>query len=337
MNSALIKDLVDPVSRETLFLAQVFREKDGEIEEGVLSDGSQTTYEIKNFIPRFVGFEDDIAAHWGEQWNHYCRTQIDAFNGTTLSRDRLCKGTGWKLSELRGQRILEAGCGAGRFTQVLLDAGAEVYAFDYSSSVDTVLANVGHHPRLFVAQADLYRLPFRENFFDRIFCYGVLQYTPDPRRAFMSLVPFCKPGGQIAIDVYRKRPWTNRWTSKYWWRPITKRVPRGRLFQFVNWYVPRWIGWDNRFQQIPILRDVVPAFIPCWNYTGMIHLSHDALIEWAILDTFSSLAPWHDNPQAPSTVETWFKDAGLTQIDVHQGSNGIVGNATKPMLKEKSD
>ena len=97
------------------------------------------------------------------------------------------------------------------------------------------------------------------------------------------------------------------------------------------------IGWDNRFQQIPILRNVVPAFIPCWNYTGMIQLSEDALTEWAILDTFSSLAPWHDNPQAPSTVETWFKDAGLTQIDVRQGSNGIVGNATKSMLKGKSD
>jgi hypothetical protein len=27
---------------------------------------------------------------------------------------------------------------------------------------------------------------------------------------------------------------------------------------------------------------------------------------------------------------------GLTQIDVHHGSNGIVGNATKPMLKGKS-
>src|SRR5262245_6713569 len=93
MNSALINDLVDPVSREALFVAQVGRERYGEIEEGVLSDGSQRTYVVKNFIPRFVGVEDDTAAHWGEQWNHYCRTQIDAFNGTTLSQDRLCKGT----------------------------------------------------------------------------------------------------------------------------------------------------------------------------------------------------------------------------------------------------
>ena len=41
--------------------------------------------------------------------------------------------------------------------------------------------------------------------------------------------------------------------------------------------------------------------------------------------------------KAPSTVETWFKDSGLTQIDVRLGSNGIVGNATKSMLKGKSD
>jgi SAM-dependent methyltransferase len=301
----------------------------GDIEEGTLSDDSGHSYKIKGGIPRFVDGEDDIASHWGEQWNRFRRTQMDKFNGTTVSRDRLFKWTGWTRDTVRGQRILEVGCGAGRFTQVLLDAGAEVYAFDYSSSVNAALANNDHHPNLFVAQADLYRMPFRESFFDKVLCYGVLQYTPDPKRAFMSLIPFCKPGGRIAVDIYRKTRWTQRWTSKYWWRPITKRMPRHLLFQFVNWYIPRWIGWDNYLQRVPVLRRVVPAVIPCWNYRGIMPLNTEQLTEWAILDTFSSLAPWYDEPATIPVVQSWFEEAGLRDIEVKPGSNGIVGNSTK--------
>ena len=40
------------------------------------------------------------------------------------SRDRWEKLTGWR-GDLSGQKILEAGCGAGRFTEIALDTGAE--------------------------------------------------------------------------------------------------------------------------------------------------------------------------------------------------------------------
>lgn len=331
MRAEEVSRLRDPETGRPLSVAHVGAEEAGEIREGALAtEGSGRAYTIRNFIPRFVP-DDSYAASFGDQWNRYRRTQLDRFNGTTLSRDRLLRDTGWTPESLAGRDVLEVGCGAGRFTQVLLDAGARLYSLDYSSAVDACLANNGPHPRLTLAQGDIYRLPFAPRSFDKVFCYGVLQHTPDVRRAFLSLAPFLKPGGELAVDFYPKTPWITRWTSKYWYRPLTKRMPRDLLRRFVEWYVPRWIPVDNRLQRVRVLRYVVPAVVPCWNYTNELpQLSAEQIREWAILDTFDALSPAYDSPQTVETVRAWFDEAGLEDVSVRLGGNGVLGNGRAP-------
>src|SRR5712691_4035482 len=133
------------------------------------------------------------ADSFGEQWNRYRRVQLDSATGKPLSRERLLDGTGWRPDELAGERILEVGCGAGRFTEVLLALGAEPSSVDYSSAADACLENCGGDPGLTVVQADLFALPFPKGSFDRVFCYGVLQHTPDPRGALLRLVEYARP------------------------------------------------------------------------------------------------------------------------------------------------
>ncbi len=329
MKPQIVVDLREPQSREPLEVGPVYAEEFGEIKEGELvAAGSGRRYAVKNFIPRFVE-DDSYTASFGEQWNRYRRTQIDRFNGTHLSKDRFYSGTGWTPEELAGQRVLEVGCGAGRFTQILLDAGAEAWSLDYSAAVDACWENHGPHPRLQVFKGDLYALPFRQEFFDKVFCYGVLQATPDPERAFMSLIPFLKPGGKIAIDIYHKTGWTDRWRSKYYYRWLTKRIPHNALRRMVEWYVPRWLPIDDFCQRLPVLRRIVPVLVPCWNYRGLLPLTDQQIREWAILDTFDALSPRYDFPQTLSEVRSWFEKAGLKDIDVRPGGNGILGNATR--------
>jgi len=328
MHTRVVDQLRSPLTKNDLRLEEAEVEA-GEVRKGKLVDEETAeSFDIIEFIPRFVS-DSSYAQSFGDQWNLYRRTQIDRFNGTSLTRDRFFRDTGWSRDDLKGQRILEAGCGAGRFTQVLLDTGAEVFSVDYSSAVDACWSNNGPHPSLVLCQADLYRLPFKENFFDKVFCYGVLQHTPDVRKAFLSLLPFLKPGGQIAIDVYRKMPRTTRWTSKFWYRPITTRLSRRTMRKIIEWYVPRWIPVDNFFQRIPIARTVVPAIVPCWNYTGDLPLPPDQVTQWAILDTFDALTPTYDSPQTVESVTSWFVDAELEEVTVRAGGNGILGNARK--------
>jgi SAM-dependent methyltransferase len=330
MRTASLEFLRSPETHSRLKIKSVTDEEQKEIKTGeLIAESSDRTYPIVNFIPRFVS-NDSYTASFGEQWNRYRRTQLDRFNGTTLSRDRLFEGTRWTSAELIGQSVLEVGCGAGRFTQVLLDAGANVCSFDYSSAVEACWSNNGPHERFTLAQADLYRIPYPPNFFDKVFCYGVLQHTPDVKRAFMSLVPHLKPGGKLAVDLYRKTPWNTRWTAKYWYRPITTRMSRDLLRRLVEWYVPRWIPIDNAFQRVRVLRYAVPAIVPCWNYTGMLPLTSEQIKSWAILDTFDALSPKYDSPQTEETLAGWCDEAGLQDVQIQVGGNGLICNARKP-------
>ena len=122
-----------------------------------------------------------------------------------------------------GQVILEAGCGMGRFTQIALETGAEVFSFDLSTAVEANLRNNGDGGRVHIVQASIYEIPFRKEAFDKVFCMGVLQHCPDVRKAFMSLVPYLRPGGEIVIDVYQRH--TGLFPPlKYW----------ARLFSYMD-------------------------------------------------------------------------------------------------------
>jgi SAM-dependent methyltransferase len=284
---------------------------------------------VRNGIPRYVD-DVDYASTFGDQWQRYRRVQLDSETGKSLSRDRLFAGTRWTPDELDGALVLEAGCGAGRFTEVLLDAGAKVVAVDASTAVDACLETCGDHPRLALLQADLLDLPFAKGSFDRVFCYGVLQHTPDPERSFRALVEQVRPGGVIAADVYRHQEYVDRWTAKRIWRPLTTRMSPGRLRRIVEWYIPRWLPVDNRLKSVPGLGRFLVSVVPCWNPRGLFELSWDEEVAWATLDTFDALAPKYDKPQSLEDVRAWCDRAGLEAVDVKYGGNGIELNARRP-------
>ena len=133
-------------------------------------------------------------------------------------------------AHLPAWRILEAGCGSGRFTSHALDTGAMIVSFDVSRSVDAVAAQIGTRDNLLLIQADIYTLPLRPHSFEGVYCFGVLQHTPHPRDSFMALCRMLAPGGRIATDVYPKdvgRYWLN---TKYWVRPVTRRMRPEMLY-----------------------------------------------------------------------------------------------------------
>jgi SAM-dependent methyltransferase len=304
------------------------RERDGEIERGLLRcAGCHADYPIVDFIPRFVA-SDHYAASFGFQWNQFRKTQLDTYTGTTISRDRFFSETGWPPESLRGLRMLDVGCGAGRFVEVALSYGAEVFAVDYSRAVDACWRNLGPHPRLHVIQADIYALPFKRRIFDRVYCFGVLQHTPDVRRAFLALPVHLRPGGRLAVDVYatpRFRPLV----SKYWLRPLTTRLSNERLFNLVRLMVPALLPISVLVGKLPRLGVKIRCAIPVANYQGIHPLSKRLLYEWSLLDTFDMLAPAYDQPQKPATLRAWMQEAGLTEVEVFRAP-GLCGRAKAP-------
>src|SRR5437667_2549862 len=210
--------------------------------------------------------DDGYNASFARRWKTFPREQLDGVNGTRLTRERFLRETGWRLTDLDGALVLEAGSGAGRFTTLMAESGAELITFDYSSAIDVNQANNGRFPNVAFMQADIFDMPFRHDAFDRVFCHGVLQHTPDPARAFRTLDRVLRPGGLISIDVYLRDGKIQPWKAKYLWRPLTTRIPADRLLAFLEWFIPKFLPLDTMIKRIPLAGRYLGSVIPCFNY-----------------------------------------------------------------------
>lgn len=304
---------------------------DGEVEEGEIScSGCSRKWPVTRHLPRFVPAEN-YSDSFTLQWHTHARIQLDSYNGTTNTRDRLFSETRWDPKTLVGARVLECGSGAGRFTEVLLKAGARVCSFDYSGAVDANWANNGPNPNLTLAQGDICRIPFRKGTFDKVLCFGVLQHTPDPRQAFMSMAPYLKPGGEIVVDVYPKgMRELLHW--KYVLRPITKRMDKRKLYALVRRVVPALLPVSLFLGRIPPLGKQLFQLVPVNNpEMGVDGLSPQDLREWSILDTYDWYAPAYDQPQTLSALRNWFEEAKLENVAFDR--MGVhVGRGRRPRL-----
>jgi len=258
--------------------------------------------------------EMNYAESFGFQWNRFARTQLDE-EGGRLSEERFFAQTRWPRS-LRGEVVLEAGCGAGRFTPHAASTGARVFSLDYSEAITAARKNNAHLADVRFLRGDLRRLPFRRGFADRLFCFGVLQHTPDPDASFRALVPYVKKGGHIAVDVYRLS-WRCLLYGRYFLRPVTKRIPPRQLFPLVKAYVSALyptIGLLHRTIGPKAL--VFSSVLGLADYRSVWDLPQERLAELALLDTFDALSPAHDHPRSAAQVRRWFEEAGLVEIEL---------------------
>lgn len=152
----------------------------------VLRSESGNIYQIVNSIPRFVP-NINYAKDFGKQWNEFRKTQLDSYTGVPTSRERLTRCMNGHIKGLNGKLVLEAGSGAGRFTEILLAEGATVHSFDYSSAVDANKENNGASPKLTLVQADVRHIPFEKGAYDYVVSLGMVQHTPDPEAHFEPL------------------------------------------------------------------------------------------------------------------------------------------------------
>jgi SAM-dependent methyltransferase len=98
-----------------------------------------------------------------------------------------------------GRRWLDAGCGAGTYTRILLRHGQSVVGVDYS--LPTLLKASARGLQGAVAVADVRQLPFPHEQFDGVLCLGVTQALAGAEPALRELSRLLKPGGQLWIDA----------------------------------------------------------------------------------------------------------------------------------------
>ncbi len=102
------------------------------------------------------------------------------------------------------RRILDVGCGMGRFVRRALQYAppdATLVAADLSwAMLERVRLRV-RDPRLRFAVADVTRLPFASESFDRVICAWVLEHLPQPELGLAELKRVLCPDGKLYVLV----------------------------------------------------------------------------------------------------------------------------------------
>jgi SAM-dependent methyltransferase len=195
---------------------------------------------------------------------------------------------------------------------------------------------IGANERSLIIQASLFDMPFSPGIFDKAFCFGVLQHTPDTAAGIRGLAEVLKPGGDLAADSYiapdDKLGGGHRLLrAKYRFRRLLPDLPPRALHTLVRAYVRTVFPFYLRLRDNPRGMEFMRSLmIDDYRYR-MPGADETFYREFAVLDIFDFLSPKYDIPQTVESFREMFANVGLTDIDVHPGWNGIEGRGRKPL------
>lgn len=240
-------------------------------------------------IPRFVG--EEYLRSFGRQWNRYevARPEED---------ERVFRvKTGVDPDSLAGKLVLDAGCGGGRYSRLLADRGAIVLGVDKSVAIEAAAKLCAPYLNASVIQADLLDLPLADACFDLVFSIGVLHHSPDPRRAFARIARRVKPGGRLAVWLYRRNTRPQEWINSGL-RAITTRLPARAL--------------EPACAALGVL-----GSIPIANRTLNKVFNFSNHPDWTlrVCDNYDWYAPRYQSHHGVEELKGWFREEGFGELE----------------------
>ena len=122
-----------------------------------------------------------------------------------------------------GQRVLDLGCGAGWATRLMaksVGAGerpGQVIGLDVSDEmIRRARAGSTDYDNVMFVVGSAQKIPWDENFFDRVLSVESFYYYADQERALAELFRVMAPLGKlfILINLYKDNPYSLRWVSE---------------------------------------------------------------------------------------------------------------------------
>lgn len=254
-------------------------------------------------IPRMAGNLDSYAASFGRQWNRYDVVRPEEDEATFSVK------TGVAPGGLAGRLVLDAGCGGGRYARLVGSHGAKVIGVDLSAAVVKAAQLCDDLPNVAIVQADLLDLPLADSAFDLVYSIGVLHHTPNPRRAFGEIARKVKPGGRLAVWLYRRNVFFQEWLNSGL-RGLTTRLPT-RVLE------PLCVAL-GALGSVPIL-----------NRTANKIANFSSHPDWTlrVCDNFDWYAPHYQSHHSLEELKGWFREEGFTDsVELVPAKNGSVYN-----------
>jgi len=255
---------------------------------GIKSQDSKDRWRVIDGIPRFVS--DQHLESFGHQWTTFEVAHDDEDRATFEAK------TGIDLNQLRGMRVLDAGCGGGRYSKICGENGAIVIGADHTRAVDKARQLCAHLPDVRFVQADLKQLPLEKASFDFVFSIGVMHHDANTRAVFDAVAKMVKPGGRYSVWLYRRNQWWQELINTAL-RALTSRLPAAVLMPFCH--LGAVLG------SIPVVNRTLNKFV---NFSA--HPSY----ENRVCDTFDWWAPRFQYHHTVNELTSWFTEAGFSQL-----------------------
>ena len=144
------------------------------------------------------------------------------------------------LGDLSGKRILDVGCGKGRFARVFHEQQpeAELWGLDISEEMLRFVPE-GIHTRA----GSMTELPFESEFFDGAYATESLEHAVEIEKAVSEICRVVKPGGRIAIIDKNAEHWgkleTPEW-EKWFSRKEIERLLRRDCRRVSSRFISYW-------------------------------------------------------------------------------------------------
>ncbi len=351
MDKKILKSIVCPVCKGEFFL-EVFAEEDEAIEEGSLNCICGQSFPIIAGIPRILigDLKEIVLNQFPEFFLKYKEffaswQPKNNITGESLKKKKTAESFGYEWQKfhemkeewrknfdfyfepadkplLKEKTVLELGCGNGRHTFYASKICKELFAVDLGSAIDIAYLNNKDKNINFI-QADIYNLPFKDNFFDFIFCLGVLHHLPTPEKGFNRLVDLLKNNGEILIYVYHS---------------FAEKTFNFYLLKFVNFFRNFTIRLPHKLLYVlsyPIaLLSYLILVLPYkfffkkrgkidWPLGTYVNYSFSVLLN----DTFDRFSAPIENRYSKEQILEWYQRAGLKNIKILGGSGWrLLGN-----------
>lgn len=102
-----------------------------------------------------------------------------------------------------GKKVVDVGCGKGRYSWALSQLGADVLSLDQSPNGLEITAEAcKEFPNHRTKRVDLLKPLQIDEQFDLVWSFGVLHHTGDTYGAFKNVLPLVKPGGLLFLMLY---------------------------------------------------------------------------------------------------------------------------------------
>lgn len=152
---------------------------------------------------------------------------------------------------VRGKRVLDLGCGSGRYSIALSHLGAaHVTAVDFQAKSYAAAQSICQRTGMAVEfrEANVLSLPFADRSFDFVWSNGVLHHTRSWKDAFSEYVRVLKTAGFLYLYATGGFFWTTRRRLREVFKEIpqaytlsvlqTIGMPANRMIFMDTWYVP---------------------------------------------------------------------------------------------------